>query len=154
MLISSKGRYALRLVICIAAFGGSEKAMSLREVAEREGLPPKYLAQLVRPLVKEGFLRSVRGKDGGYTLARPAHEMSAGDVLRAVEGSTAPVACEGLEGTCARIGLCSTANFWAGLDEVIESYVDGATIADFISEAAPNVATDNTSASPTTQALH
>lgn len=133
MLISSKGRYAMRLIICVAAFGDSEGAVSLREVADREGLPPKYLAQLARPLMKNGLLRSVRGKDGGYALARPAEEVRAGDVLRAVEGGTAPVACEGLEGTCPRVGLCSTVGFWAGLEETIENYVDNVTIADLVS---------------------
>ena len=113
MLISSKGRYALRLMIYIAAFGDEEGKIALREVAEREGISLKYLEQLVRPLMAAGLLRSVRGKGGGYMLARPADEVRAGDILRAAEGDTAPVACDGLEGACGRSDLCSwTASRW------------------------------------------
>ena len=105
MLISSKGRYALRLMIYIAAFGDAEGKIALREVADREDISLKYLEQLVRPLMHAGLLTSVRGKGGGYALARPADEIRAGDILRAAEGTTAPVACEGLEGACHR-GVC------------------------------------------------
>ncbi|MDM8274141.1 RrF2 family transcriptional regulator [Enorma phocaeensis] len=130
MLISSKGRYALRLMIYIAAFGGPHGKVSLREVADGEDISLKYLEQLVRPLMQAGLLRSVRGKGGGYALARPAEEIRAGDILRVAEGTTAPVACEGLDGACARAGLCSTVKFWTGLESVIESYVDGVTLAE------------------------
>lgn len=130
MLISSKGRYALRLMIYIAAFGDGDAKIALREVADREKISLKYLEQLVRPLMQAGLLKSVRGKGGGYMLARPADEVRAGDILRAAEGTTAPVACEGIEGSCARSELCSTVRFWAGLDEAIESYVDGVTLAE------------------------
>ncbi|WP_297037511.1 Rrf2 family transcriptional regulator [uncultured Enorma sp.] len=130
MLISSKGRYALRLMIYIAAFGDAEGKIALREVAAREDISLKYLEQLVRPLMHAGLLRSVRGKGGGYALARPADEIRAGDILRAAEGTTAPVACEGLDGVCERAGLCSTVKFWTGLDAVIEEYVDGVTLSE------------------------
>ncbi len=130
MLISSKGRYALRLMIYIAAFGDAEGKIALREVAAREGISLKYLEQLVRPLMQAGLLKSVRGKGGGYTLAQPAEELRAGDILRAAEGSTAPVACEGLDGGCHRADLCSTVKFWTGLEAAIEAYVDGVTLAE------------------------
>lgn len=130
MLISSKGRYALRLMIHIAAFGGPGNAVSLREVASAERISLKYLEQLVRPLMQADLLHSVRGKGGGYVLARPADEIRAGDILRVAEGTTAPVACEGLDGSCLRADLCSTVKFWTGLDAVIEEYVDGVTLAD------------------------
>ena len=116
MLISSKGRYALRLMIYIAALGDAEGKIALREVADREHISQKYLEQLVRPLMKAGLLKSVRGKGG--------------DILRAVEGSTAPVACDGIDNSCTRSDLCSTVKFWRGLDDVIEKYVDGVTLAD------------------------
>lgn len=137
MLISSKGRYALKLMIYIAAIGGDPDVgddalprvkVSLREVAEREGISLKYLEQLVRPLMGAGLLRSVRGKGGGYVLARPAREIRAGDILRAAEGERSTVACEGLEGTCGRSELCSTVKFWTGLEETIDAYVDGVTL--------------------------
>lgn len=136
MLISSKGRYALRLMIYIAAIGGDpvedgdvqRVRVSLREVAERENISLKYLEQLVRPLMNAGLLRSVRGKGGGYVLAKPAGQIRAGDILRAAEGERSTVACEGLEGTCGRSDLCSTVKFWTGLEETIDAYVDGVTL--------------------------
>lgn len=132
MLISSKGRYALRLMIYITAFGAGGGAVALREVADREHISLKYLEQLVRPLMQAGFLKSVRGKGGGYLLARPAREISAGDILRAAEGSTSStvVDCDGLDGGCNRSDLCTTVKFWSGLDEAIENYVDGVTLED------------------------
>ena len=104
--------------------------VSLREVAEREGISLKYLEQLVRPLMNAGLLRSVRGKGGGYVLAKPAVEVRAGDILRAAEGERSTVACEGLDGTCGRSELCSTVKFWTGLEETIDAYVDGVTLAE------------------------
>ena len=89
MLISSKGRYALRLMIYIAAFGDAEGKIALREVADREDISLKYLEQLVRPLMHAGLLTSVRGKGGGYALARPADEIRAGDILRAAGRASA-----------------------------------------------------------------
>ena len=86
MLISSKGRYALRLMIYIAALGDAEGKIALREVADRERISQKYLEQLVRPLMKAGLLKSVRGKGGGYMMAKDPAEVRAGDILRAVEG--------------------------------------------------------------------
>lgn len=131
MLVSSKGRYALRLMVYIAAFGEREGKISLREVAGRENISLKYLEQLVRPLMQAGLLRSVRGKGGGYVLGREPDEMTAGDILRAAEGgNTAPVACEGLEGACGRANLCSTVKFWTGLEAAIDDYVDSITLAD------------------------
>ena len=140
MLISSKGRYALRLMIYIAAFGDEDGKIALREVAERENISLKYLEQLVRPLMNAGLLKSVRGKGGGYMLAKPAEEIRAGDVLRAAEGSTAAVACEGLEGACGRSELCSTVKFWTGLEAAIDEYVDGVTVAELA--AVPDIHLD------------
>ena len=118
MLISSKGRYALRLAVCIAQAGPDAK-VSLREVAEHEELSLKYLEQIARPMVSAGLLASVRGKGGGYRLARDPQDILAGDVLRAVEGTTV--------------------RFWAGLDEVIEKYVDGVTVGDLAAAPQPHI---------------
>lgn len=128
MLISTKGRYAMRLMIDIAQLGEGGK-LSLREVAEVEGISLKYLEQLVRPLAHSGLIVGSRGKNGGYSLARPASDIKAGDILRAVEGTTIPVACSALETGCERGVECNAVRFWAGLDKVIEDYVDGATLA-------------------------
>ncbi|MBY4797006.1 Rrf2 family transcriptional regulator [Collinsella sp. AGMB00827] len=130
MLVTSKGRYALRLMIHLAAFAECGVRVSLRSVAEKERISLKYLEQLVRPLQAAGLIRGVRGKGGGYILARPAANITAGEVLRAAEGDAGAVACEGLEGLCARSEMCSTVRFWSGLEEAIEHYVDGFTLAD------------------------
>ncbi len=131
MLVSTKGRYALRLMVMIAQKGVHGR-VSLREASEDQDISLKYLEQLVRPLIAEGLIYSVRGKGGGYMLERPADEITAGDVLRAVEGTTAPAACGELEqpGTCPRASICTTVQFWKGLDKVIDNYVDGVTLAD------------------------
>ena len=129
MLISTKGRYALRLMVYMAQASDGSDTVALRRVASAEGLSLKYLEQLARAMVKAGYLESVRGRDGGYRLAVPAEKLSAGDILRAAEGETTPVACEGLEGQCPRESICTVVDFWAGLDNAIDEYVDGVTLA-------------------------
>lgn len=138
VLVSTKGRYALRLMVRLAQTGPEDK-VALREVSEREGISLKYLEQLARPLVRAGLLASVRGKGGGYAFARDPASVRVGDVLRAVEGTTAPVACRALEAkaTCPREASCATVRFWAGLDEVIGRYVDGTTLVDLAASDAP-----------------
>ena len=124
MMISTKGRYAMRLMVDVAV-NAQESPVSLKDVAQREHMPLKYLEQLVRSLTRNELLRSVRGQHG------EASSISAGDILRAAEGTTAPVAC--LDGSivdCPRMETCTTLSFWQGLDKAIESYVDGVTLAD------------------------
>ena len=133
MLVTTKGRYAMRLMVYIASF--PERKVALREVSENEEISLKYLEQLARDMVEADLLTSTRGHGGGYLLSRPAGEIRAGDILRAAEGTTVPVACaaleEGGEG-CPRESECSTIAFWAGLDNVIEKYVDDVTLADLL----------------------
>lgn len=119
----------MRLMIDLAQ---GDNKMSLREIAEYEGISQKYLEQLVRPLTQAGLLVGMRGKNGGYQLAKDKADISAGDILRAVEGTTIPVACSALETGCERGSECNAVRFWAGLDHVIEDYVDGATLADLV----------------------
>lgn len=130
MLATTKGRYAMRLMAYIAGY--PERKVALKEVAENEDISLKYLEQLAHDMVQAGLLTSVRGHGGGYTLERDASEIKAGDILRAAEGSTAPVACPVLQkkGVCPRERECSTVGFWEGLDKVIENYVDNVTLAD------------------------
>ena len=132
MLVTTKGRYAMRLMAYIASF--PDRKVALREVSENEGISLKYLEQLAHDMVKADLLSSVRGHGGGYMLACDVEEIKAGDILRAAEGSTSPVACAALEegGECPREELCSTVSFWAGLDQVIEEYVDGTTLAELV----------------------
>jgi len=122
----------MRLMAYIAS--SPDKRVTLREASENEGISLKYLEQLAHDLVKAGLLKSIRGHGGGYLLAHDASEIRAGDILRAAEGTTAPVACPVLEknGSCPREDLCSTVDFWAGLDDAIERYVDGVALADLV----------------------
>lgn len=130
MMISTKGRYAMRLMVDIAV-NASDVPASLKDIARREDMPLKYLEQLVRPLTRAGLLKSVRGQRGGYLLARDASAITAGDILRAAEGTCAPIAClEGSVVDCPRKQTCSTLSFWKGLDEAIESYIDGVALSD------------------------
>ena len=119
----------MRLMVYIA--GTPNRKVALREVSESEGISLKYLEQLAHDMVTAGLLKSVRGHGGGYMLARPAEEILAGDILRAAEGTTVPVACAALEKGgvgCPRENECTTVSFWAGLDDVIERYVDSTTL--------------------------
>ena len=137
MLISSKGRYALRLMIYIAALGDAEGKIALREVADREHISQKYLEQLVRPLRKAGFIESVRGAGGGYVLAKPADSISVGDVLRVLEGGLEAVTCsvnEGLGG-CDAADFCVTRFVWQRINEGITNAVDSISLGELVQQS-------------------
>ncbi len=128
MLVSTKGRYALRLMMEVAS-KSDNRPVSIKEVSKTQDLPAKYLEQLVRPLTKAKILKSVRGQHGGYILARPASEISVGEIIRASEGDVAPVYClETNAETCPRRAFCTTLSFWEGLDNVINDYLDSYTL--------------------------
>ncbi|WP_251198569.1 RrF2 family transcriptional regulator [Anaerotardibacter muris] len=130
MLVSTKGRYALRAVVDIAENSLAGR-VSLRSVAQRQGISDKYLEAIVKPLVLAGVLTSVRGKNGGYQLAKPASEITAGDVIRAVEGEVASAPCCEADGEfCDRLSSCRTARFWSGLEQAVDHYLDSRTIAE------------------------
>ena len=138
MKISTKGRYALRLMIDLAQHDAGEY-ISLKEISGRQEISVKYLEQIVILLAKAGFLRSVRGPQGGYKLAKPPQEYKVGDILRLTEGSLAPVACLEHEPTeCARYGECPTIAFWQGLAKVVNNYVDGITLQDLVPSSQDN----------------
>ena len=122
MNVTSKGRYALRVLVDMAEHQ-SAGHIPLKEIAERQDISEKYLESIVKELVKNGIVSGVRGKGGGYQLCRPPEQINIGDVLCIMEGSLAPVAClEGRAVTCPRIAECRTLEFWRGLDEVIRNY--------------------------------
>lgn len=106
----------------------------MRQAAEREGLSVKYLEQLGGALVRGGVLKSIRGVSGGYYLTRPPGEVRIGDVLRATEGSCMPVSCLGDNGKCERIGACEAREFWRGMGEAINDYMDSVTLADVLAK--------------------
>lgn len=132
MKISSKGRYALRLMIDIARHRG-DGWISLGDIAERQNISVKYLEQIVTSLTKNGLLTSCRGPSGGYKLSREPSEYRVGDILRAIEGKLVPVAClEADENNCPRAKDCPTLGFWTGLYETVNNYVDQTTLDKFL----------------------
>ena len=136
MVISTKWRYALRLMLDIAMQEGTSP-VPLHDIAERQGVSFKYLEQIVPPLSKAGFLKSVRGANGGYLLTKDPSEITTGDILRAGEGNLAPVACLASdEIDCPRAELCVTLPFWKGLDDAITAYIDSVTLADLVQDRA------------------
>lgn len=131
MLVTTKGRYALRMMLNIASYG-TDRKIALRQVAEEEKISLKYLEQLAHSMVEAGLLTSARGHGGGYALARPASEISIGDVLRIAEDGITPVVCAGLDSGCPDEKACPTLKFWAGLNKVIDDYIDKPTLADLV----------------------
>lgn len=132
MMISTKGRYALRVLIDMAEHqaGGY---VPLKEIAERQEISEKYLESIVKTLVKEQILEGLRGKGGGYRLRKEPDQYTAGQILRVMEGSLAPVAClEEGSAPCARVASCRTLSLWSGLNDLIRDYLDRFTIADLM----------------------
>ncbi len=132
MKISTKGRYALRMLYDLAIHS-EDGYVSLKDIAERQNISKKYLEQIVPLMNKSGILRTNRGNKGGYMLARKPDEITVGDVLRATEGSLAPVAClEAATNECPRASECSTLYVWEGLYKQVTEYLDGITIQSII----------------------
>lgn len=132
MLISTKGRYALRFLIDLAEHQGNG-VVPLREVAARQEISEKYLEIVVKTLVKDGLLTALRGKGGGYRLSKPPEAYTVQQVLELMEGPLAPVAClEPGQRPCPRAERCRTLPLWRGLDQVIASYLGRFTIADLM----------------------
>lgn len=134
MMISTKGRYALRFLADIAEHQG-DGFVPLRDAAERQGISEKYLEIIVKELVKGGLLDAMRGKGGGYRLNRPLEEYGVRDILELMEGPLAPVACLGPgQKPCPRQADCRTLPLWQGLDQVISDYLAEFTLADLCGE--------------------
>ena len=128
MLISTKGRYALRVMIDLAEHRSGE-FISLKEIAQRQEISEKYLESIIRTLVKAKVVESLRGKGGGYRLTKNPEQYTVGEILRLTEGSLAPVAC--LDGDCkgcSRSDECPTLDVWKNLDKLINDYLDGVTL--------------------------
>lgn len=128
MKISTKGRYALRLMLDIAEHG-EDGPISLRDVAKRQGISDKYLEQIIAVLNKAQYVKSIRGAQGGYILTKPLEEYTVGMILRVTEGSLAPVACVE-EQECERIDDCVMAQVWQKINTAVCEVVDSITLAD------------------------
>lgn len=135
MKISTKGRYALRVMLDIAIHDDG-KFIPLKDIAMRQELTVKYLEQIISLLNKAGYLQSLRGNTGGYRLTKRPNEYIVGDILRITEGDLAPIAClKENNNYCLRSNECITLSFWQGLDKVIKEYVDSVTLQDLINQA-------------------
>lgn len=134
MKISTKGRYALRIMADLAIHDNGEY-IRLKDIAERQSITLKYMEQIMPLLTKAGYVKSYRGNNGGYMLARKPEEYTAGDILRTTEGSLAPIACiEDNPNRCQRKECCTTLSFWEGMWDVINEYVDSITLADLVKD--------------------
>ncbi len=130
MIVSTRGRYALRMMTGLAGHGGS---VSLRELAEEEEVPFKYAEAIARVLVKAGFIESARGKNGGYRLVRPPEAYTLAEVLRETETSLSATDCTGRkEAECPRAATCPTLPVWRALDETVNEFLSRYTLLDLM----------------------
>lgn len=134
MKISTKGRYAVRVMLDLA-LNDTGEFIKVREIAKRQELSEKYLEQIIAMLNKAGFVRSTRGAQGGYRIASDPANYTVGMILRLTEGSLSPVAClDGPVNDCGRCETCETLTVWKQLDDAINQVVDGITIADLVKQ--------------------
>ncbi|MBP5519633.1 MAG: Rrf2 family transcriptional regulator [Treponema sp.] len=132
MLISTKGRYALRVLIDLAE-QDTEARTPLKEIAERQNISQKYIEAIMTMLSKNGLVDASHGKGGGYKLNRKPQDYKIGDILRLTEGTLSPVAClEKNAEPCPRKNECRTLPLWTKLDELVESYLDSVSLADLL----------------------
>ena len=132
MVVSTRGRYALRVMLDLAQMGEGDY-IPMKNIAERQGISEKYLENILAVLVRDNLLSGMRGKGGGYRLSRAPEEYTVGEVLRLTEGTIAPVGC--LENdcpTCLHAEDCPTRPLWAELNNRISSYLDNITVADLL----------------------
>lgn len=131
-MISTRGRYALRVMVDLAETGG-ESYVPMKTIAQRQGISLKYLERILPVLTKNGLVEGIQGKGGGYRLCRPPEACPVGEILRLTEGDLAPVSCLecGAE-SCGREEECRTRKLWTDLHEMINKYFDGITLADLM----------------------
>ncbi len=133
MKLSTKARYGVRAMVRLA-FSQKEGPIQLSLIAEKEGVSEKYLEHLFRQLKASGLVLSLRGARGGYVLARPAEKITLYEIIKALEGSLAPVDCLNQASLCNRSPFCATREVWGGLQERIESYLKSKTLSELAQE--------------------
>lgn len=132
MIVSTKGRYALRVMVYFVLHGDGEY-IPLKEIAEAEGISQKYLESIMTTLSKAGFVDAAHGKGGGYRLNRKPEQYTVGSILKLTEGSLATVSCTTQGPTaCARATCCHTLPMWEKLDAMVDSFFEGITLADLL----------------------
>ena len=136
MIVSTKGRYALRVMVSFAQ-RGREEYIPLKEIAEAEGISQKYLESIMTLLSKGGFVDAVHGKGGGYRLNRKPEEYTVGSILKVTEGDLSAVSCTSQgAAACSRSECCDTLHMWEKLDKLINDFFESYTIADLLSDNA------------------
>lgn len=133
MMISTKGRYALRVMLDLAQQPAGEY-ISLKSTSQRQAVSMKYMEAIVATLNKAGMVESLRGKKGGYRLTRSADKYTIGEILKLTEGSLAPVTCLECENPCQRAESCITRPMWLELNKLIDDYLESKTLADLLGE--------------------
>ncbi len=132
MLISTRGRYALRVLLDLAE-NQTDGYIAMKKVAERQELSLKYIERIMPVLSKNNYVEGIHGKGGGYRLVREPKEYKVGDILRLAEGDLAPVACLGCDAKpCDRAGTCKTLPMWTEFYDIVNNYFDGITLADLM----------------------
>ena len=133
MKISTKGRYALRLMLDLAIHTAEGGRVSIRAVAQRQQISEKYLEQIITQLSRAGLVKSARGAQGGYMLAKQPQEYTVGEILRLLEGDLAPVACvDDTKDACTRADECVTMEVWREIKDAVNKVVDNITLADLV----------------------
>ena len=138
MKISTKGRYALRVILDLAIYGDGNY-VSLADISQRQGVSLKYLESIISSLKSAGLVESARGKTGGYRLTKEPKDYTVGEILKSSEGSLAPVSCLDSAEACPRADSCLTLPIWSGLDKVIDEYLENYTIDEVINQRKQNV---------------
>ena len=142
MMVSTRGRYALRLMLDLA-MNNTGEPVRLKDVAKRQEISEKYLEQIIPLLSRAELLQTSRGYQGGYRLARAPQDYTVGEILRLTEGGLAPVAClDQHPNPCPRCGECATLPMWEGLERVICNYLDGITLQDLLEQQTARAAND------------
>lgn len=142
MKISTKGRYALRMLLDLAEHQNCGY-IALKDIAERQGISKKYLEQIIPMYNRSGILKTERGSQGGYQLAKSTETLTVGEILRFTEGDLSPVACAGEETpVCTRSADCAVLPVWQGLYKVINEYLDGITLQDIADQHRASPADD------------
>lgn len=137
MMISTRGRYALRVMVDMAEHQG-DGYLPLKEIAQRQEISEKYLESIIKVLVQNKLLTGLRGKYGGYRLTKPPEDYTVRSILELTEGSLAPVACLDPEAEdCSRMAICRTLPMWQKLDTLIKDFFEGITLADLMNSVQP-----------------
>lgn len=131
-MVSTRGRYALRMMIDLAENSKNGEYIAMKDIAERLEISKKYMEQIMPTLVKHGLVEGVQGQGGGYRLTRKPHEYRVGEILRLTEGDLAPVACLTGDNPCTRVGGCRTIAMWSKFNKLTNDFFDSVSISDLM----------------------